>query len=501
MDNMATNQVFIPTQIIPNLWGSCRGLLEGLSLLGPPSCSASWPAPLVERVTAIPTCQNVPGSSKTLTKSNHPLSGVAKTTPDSRKKSHQSAKQATGIFWGDEARGKEDVEVRKLEEKCWKKSTGPVLSLGDHEDSIANLLKWAPTSRVSQPSSKASSSGSKHREKVRGKHPPTDLSDDEPLSDRADKPKAKNCKWDPTLELVILEDDDSTPLPGKTKGAGKKTRTQNPGKEEAIEALVQHLKGEARSVQYNLQLAILTEYRNLHIPNLKGPPNTDDHSAYLSSVRDMSWSYPAKGNLITARQYYQDLKASKDPEAIEAGNNVLWEKGMMGIPQESAKARPIKCWYVIYVLHSVEGQIIDACDSDYGWDWNIGLYDIVSLASTKKVEKSGSLVYKGRVIQGKVAHGYCPFCSYASTNHRTLNNHIRMHLRLTLACRMKDCWFVTHNTDLMWKHAAYHGLNTSEPIAVNKKKWIWVHTHISHSITGYHNRWYHLVINFTGLSL
>ena len=65
MDNMATNQVFLPSQIIPNLWGSHRGLLEGLSLLGPPSCSASWPASLVEWVTAVPACQNIPGSSKT----------------------------------------------------------------------------------------------------------------------------------------------------------------------------------------------------------------------------------------------------------------------------------------------------------------------------------------------------------------------------------------------------------------------------------------------------
>ena len=251
---------------------------------------------------------------------------------------------------------------------------------------------------------------------------------------------------------------------------GKKTHTQTPGEEEAIEALCQCLKGEARSVQYNLELAILTDYRNLHILNLKGPPNTDDHSAYLSNVRDVSWSYPAKGNLITACQYYQDLKASNDPEAKEAGNNVLREKGMMGIPQESAKAGLIKCWYVIYILRSVEGQIIDARDSDYGRDWNIGLYDIVSPASTRKVEKSGSLIYKGRVVQEKVTNGYCPFCSYASTNHRTLNNHIRMHLHLTLACGMKDCWFVTHNSKLMWKHAAYHGLNTSEPIAVNKKK-------------------------------
>ena len=341
--------------------------------------------------------------------------------------------------------------------------------MGDHEDSIANLLKRAPASRISQPSSKASTSGSKHRENVRGKHPPAE-SDDEPLSDRADEPKAKNRKCEGTLDLVVLEDDDSTPLPGKTKSAGKKARTQTPDEEEAIEALCQRLKGEAQSVQYNLEISILNDYQNLHIPNLKGPPNTNNHSAYLSSVKDVSWSYPAKGNLITARQYYQDLKASRDPEAIEAGNTVLWDKGMMGILQESSKAGPIKCRYVIYVLRSVKGQIIDARDSDYGRDWNIGLYDIVSPASTQKVEKSGSLIYKGQVVQGKVTHGYCPFCSYASTNHRTLNNHIQMHLRLTLACGMKDCWFVTHNSDVMWKHAAYHRLHTSEPIAVNKKK-------------------------------
>ena len=319
MDNMATNQVLLPCQIVPNLWGSHRGLLEGLSLLGPPSCSASWPASLVERVTAVPSCQNVLASSKTPTKSNLPSPGAAKTTPDSRKKPHHLAKKATGIFWKDDARGKEDAEARKLEEKHWKKSSGPVLSLGNHEESISNLLKWAPPSQVSQPPGKAPSSGSQQREKARGKHVPGDQSDDDPLSDRANEPRPKSCKQDPTPELVVLDDDDNAPLPGKAKGTGKKARTQTSVDEEAIEVLSNHLKGEVRAVQYNLELATLVEYRNLHIPNLKGPPNIDDHSAYLSVVKDVSWSYPAKGNLITARQYYQDLKASKDPEAIEAG--------------------------------------------------------------------------------------------------------------------------------------------------------------------------------------
>ena len=303
------------------------------------------------------------------------------------------------------------------------------------------------------------------------KHPVPTESDDEPLSDKADEPKPKSQRRDPTPDLIILEDDNSTPLPGKAKSMVKKARTHTASDEEGFEALSQRLKGKVRAIQYNLELAVLTEYRNLHILNLKGPPNTDDHSEYLKNVKDISWSYPAKGNVITARQFFNDLKASRDREAIEAGDNVLWEKGMMGIPQESTKAGPVKCRYVIFILRSVKGQVIDALDSDYGQDWNIGLYDIVSPALTRKVERNGTLIFKGKVVQGKVTYGYCPFCSYTSTNHWTLNNHIQMHLCLTLAYGMRNCWFVTHSSDAMWKHAAVvHRLATLEPITVNAKK-------------------------------
>ena len=468
---MATKQVLPPSQIIPTLWGARRGILEGLSLLGPLSCSASWPASLVEWVTAVPIPQDVLGLSKTLAKPNAPTSGAGKGTPDSGKKSQPSTKQLARLFWRDPKRGKEDAEAHKQEEKHRKKPTRPVLSLDDHEDSVTNLTSRAAPSRVLQPPGKAPSTSSKDWRKTRREHMPVaNPSDDKPLSDQANEPKAKSRKWDPTLELVVLDDDDSTPLPGKIKTMGKKSRTYNAQEEEASEAFCQHLKGEARAVQYNLELAILTDYRNLNILNLKGPPNMDDHPWYLSRVKDISWSYPAKGNVITARQFFKELQATNNREAIEQGDNVLREKGMLGILHESLKARPIKAWYVIWVLRSVKGLTMDSHDADYGRDWNIGLYDIVSPASKRKVERSGQLIYKGRSVQGKVYYRYCPFCTYASTNHWTLNNHIQMHLRLSLACGMPDCWFITHSSKSMWKHAATHGLTTSEPITVYTKK-------------------------------
>ena len=129
----------------------------------------------------VPAPQNVLGSSKTPTKSNHPPSRAMKTTLDSGKKSQQSAKQVAGLFWKDPERGKEDAEACKQEEKCRKKSTGPVLSLDGHEDSVTVLMKRAAPNQVSQPPSKASSSSSRDWGRVRLKHPPTDPSDDEPL--------------------------------------------------------------------------------------------------------------------------------------------------------------------------------------------------------------------------------------------------------------------------------------------------------------------------------
>ena len=133
------------------------------------------------------------------------------------------------------------------------------------------------------------------------------------------------------------------PLPGKVKGVGKKTRTHVASDEEGFQALAECLKSEARAIQYNLELAVLNDYRNHHIQNLRGPPNIDDHSEYLKDVKNISWSYQAQGNIITSCPYYDNLKASGDREAIEARKNILREKGMMGIPQESSKAGPIKC--------------------------------------------------------------------------------------------------------------------------------------------------------------
>ena len=191
------------------------------------------------------------------------------------------------------------------------------------------MTNRAAPGRFTQPASKNLSTTSKDRVKAQ-KDPAIvpDLSDDEPLSDQANEPKPEARKQDTTPELVIVDDDDSNPLPGKQKTPKK----SQPLEDEATEALCQCLKGKARAVQYNLELSALVDYRNKYVPNLKGAPNTDDHSKYLMKVRDISWSYLAKGNLLTARQFIKELQSCKDKEVIDQGDLVLREKSRRRVP-------------------------------------------------------------------------------------------------------------------------------------------------------------------------
>ena len=112
------------------------------------------------------------------------------------------------MFWSDKKkREKEDADAWAQEEKCWKRPSGPILSLDEHEHSIIELTNRAALSRSAQLSRKTASSAPKDR--VRPRKDPIavpDLSDNEPLSDQANEPKTKARKWDPTPELVIVND-------------------------------------------------------------------------------------------------------------------------------------------------------------------------------------------------------------------------------------------------------------------------------------------------------
>ena len=224
----------------------------------------------------------------------------------------------------------------------------------------------------------------------------------------------------------MVADDDSPLSSSNRKTPAKKAKTAS--EQDTIDRLTCQLKSEGHYCQYKKELADLIKYRDDNVPNLQQALNMDDHSAHLSTMKKKSWCYLAKGNLQTIKQFVQDLAGCGDPDKIECGKKMLRDRGMPGIPEENilpgTKQECIKARYVMRVLRSIEGEIIDSTHPDFGREQNIGLHDIVSQKSMKQIEKNGQLMFGGKMFQGQVDARYCPLCLYSSQNHQTLNNHV-----------------------------------------------------------------------------
>ena len=133
---------------------------------------------------------------------------------------------------------------------------------------------------------------------------------------------------------------------------------------------------------------------------------------------------------------------------------------VQGMPS-SDKCTPV---LVVRVLMDCEGNII-ACDHpEYGKEQNIGLHDVVSPAAMAWVTATETYVVDGVLTTIKADYAYCPFCSYACSNHRAINNHVRMHLRAILMCGWPGCYFVHMQSKKMIKHSAeVHNMAWARP--------------------------------------
>ena len=344
MDGMATSQVILPSQIVPNLWGVSRTMMKGLTLLGPPNCPASWLASRVKWVSAEPVNKATPAGLTTPVRHDTSVP-KGKLHPGSSSKKSAPPKQITK-YWEDNERKWEDEEShRQEEERHQKKPSGPVLSLDEHEESVMLLTSKAAPGRVSQGSRlppHTPSEGKQSRRKVWQASPVWfNSSEDEPLSDKTGKPEPKSRKKDHTTPELMIVDDDDDPLPERPKGMEKKDKSCAYTQDEldGLNLLLLWLKSEARSIQYTMETAGLTKYRDNHVPGLKSALNKDDHSAYLAKVKKESWSYPAKGNLCTVQQFIKELEGCPNAEKRLLADKTLWDKGITGDPSGKYQGR------------------------------------------------------------------------------------------------------------------------------------------------------------------
>ena len=116
------------------------------------------------------------------------------------------------------------------------------------------------------------------------------------------------------------------------------------------------------------------------------------------------------------------------------------------------------------VLMDCSGAVIDCNHQEYGKEQNMGLYDIIHPAAMARVTARETYDVEGIPTTIKVDHTYCPFCAYAASNHRAVNNHVRMHFRTILVCGWPGCFFIHMQSLKMIEHSSeVHGMAQAKP--------------------------------------
>ena len=113
--------------------------------------------------------------------------------------------------------------------------------------------------------------------------------------------------------------------------------------------------------------------------------------------------------------------------------------------------------------------MLDSTDDNYRDDQNIGLHDLVSQLSMRCLCTSQKITVNKRRLSTPIDAGFCPFCEYHSSCHKTLNNHIWIHLSLSLFCGIGGCFFATSCCKALVQHAVMEHLCYEKSKELNPK--------------------------------
>ena len=120
--------------------------------------------------------------------------------------------------------------------------------------------------------------------------------------------------------------------------------------------------------------------------------------------------------------------------------------------------------FAVRVLMDCEGNVIDCDHQVYGKEQNIGLHDVISPAAMARVTAWETYVVDGIPTIIKANNAFCPFCAYTASNHRAINNHVRMHFQAIMVCGWPGCYFVHMQSKKMIEHSAEaHGMARAKP--------------------------------------
>ena len=224
-----------------------------------------------------------------------------------------------------------------------------------------------------------------------------------------------------------------------------------------------------RKLQRDQDFKALQNYWKTLPADLLDTINGADHSGFLLGRLQKEGNYMnkksgRKRNLMSVKRLLSWI--AKYANELEKRLKEAHQMTRATFPMVQGMPSGDKCTpaLVICVLMDCEGNII-ACDhSVYRKEQNIGLHDVVSLAAMARVTATETYVVDRVPNTIKADYTYCPFGSYACSNHRAINNHVRMHCRAILMCGWPSCYFVHMQSKKMIEHSAeVHDMARTRP--------------------------------------
>ena len=286
--------------------------------------------------------------------------------------------------------------------------------------------------------------------------------------------------------MVEPEDvaDEATPVTASTIVPAEETKTSKKKKKHKKEdAALEKFRLEQREVkakemskikhrklQHEQDFRALQSYQKSIPGALLETINGVDHSCYLLERFQEENNYMSKKcghkrnlmmvkRLLTRIAKYADEPTKRLKEAQQVIKSTF--PMVQGMPSGD-KCTPE---FAVRVLQDCDGDLIDCDHQEYGKEQNIGLHDVVSLVAMARVTVRETYVVDGIPTTIKADNAYCPFCAYTASNHRAINNHVRMHLRTILMCGWPGCYFVHMQSKRMIEHSAeVHGMVRAKPV-------------------------------------
>ena len=163
--------------------------------------------------------------------------------------------------------------------------------------------------------------------------------------------------------------------------------------------------------------------------------------AYLTEMRQDKSQYPYN-NVMSCDWLIRQLKKHNWDKKAEAVQAVI-DKGLNSYASTktlSPNSPVIEPMYFIQVIQRKDEKIMDRRDTSYGDDQNIGLHDLASQPTMHQITTNQRVTINGQSVNIPLDYGFCPFCAYHSRCHKTLNNHVRMHLQMPMSAGLETAF-------------------------------------------------------------